>query len=257
MAINQGKVRVGTIRYSKDGSKILPSYPNFEPIEVMTASTKYGSLGPYQLKTEKGYIMENVWQFSKIYRKVPAITQHYSRWDEKVIWQYPEEQHVNNQSEVTLEYFKWRMEGYRNPYAVRYPVGYADRSACLGCIWDANLSIEDNICPSKGTVMDYVTSRQVIYLPVYRTLARAAPQFAQLKKKLEAGTNLLIMEVDGPQSQAMDYYQKTYGVPSDWISSNSIEMNKEAFQIMLNDTRYSFGHGYCLAQALLDEKDEW
>ena len=54
-------IRVGRIIYSH-GGPIYPSYPGFSPIVCLTKSSAYGSLGPYVLKTEEGWIMENVWR---------------------------------------------------------------------------------------------------------------------------------------------------------------------------------------------------
>lgn len=122
-------IRVGKRKYT-NGSYIDPSYPNFVPIICMTASTDYYSLSPYSLKDEKGRILENIWQFSKVYEKVHHSVQKYSRWS------YPEEQHaipnpINNTYDILPNYHKWRHKGMNNPYPVRYPVGYNHRSSCL------------------------------------------------------------------------------------------------------------------------------
>ena len=52
-------IRIGTIKYNK-GKKIFPKCEGFKRIEVMTASTAYGPIGPYCLKDEDGRIMENI-----------------------------------------------------------------------------------------------------------------------------------------------------------------------------------------------------
>lgn len=75
-------VRVGRIVKNKQ-----PLFEGFIPIVVMTKSSKYGEIGPYCLKNDKGQIMENYHQFHKIYEKVPKTVQHYSRWDRRVIWE--------------------------------------------------------------------------------------------------------------------------------------------------------------------------
>lgn len=54
-----GEVRVGTRLYN-GGKYYDPSYPGFTPIIVLTKSSKYGSLGPYVLRDEKGRIFENI-----------------------------------------------------------------------------------------------------------------------------------------------------------------------------------------------------
>jgi len=37
----------------------------------------------------------------------------------------------------------------------------------------------------------------------------------------------------------------------DFIVNFTIEVNHENMQILINDTKYPFGHGYCLAMELL------
>lgn len=63
MDVKQGQVRVGRIVDKKN-----PVYDNFTNIIVMMRShSKWYPLFSYFLKTEEGYIHENVWQFSKIF----------------------------------------------------------------------------------------------------------------------------------------------------------------------------------------------
>lgn len=50
----------------------------------------------------------------------------------------------------------------------------------------------------------------------------------------------------------MEYYKQTYDVPDDWIEADTIEANLDNLEIMIKDTKNAFGHGYCLAMALLD-----
>lgn len=236
-------IRVGRRHYSKDrNSYIDPEYPDFKKIIVMTASSgKYSSLSPYIIKNSRGQIMENLWQFSKVYQEVPRSIQRYSRYDSTVIWQHPAEVHVNEHNELTDEYFAWRVKGFNNPYAVRYPVGYHHRHKCL-CAFKR---LEDGF-------LDYVESRKQIYLPVYTKLVSREEHFHELKELINIGQNLLLIEVDGPHQESMDWYQNQYGVDESFIQNDTMLANKTNLEIMLNDTKHPFGHGYCLAAALLD-----
>jgi len=238
-------IRVGTIKYVK-GKKVFPEYKDFKRIEVMTYSTAYGSIGPYCLKDENGQIMENVWQFSKAYAKIPKVVNRYSRYNSKVIWKYPAEVHIGPDGEVNENYWSWRKKGMRNPYAVRYPVGFSKeaRASCLYSLWKNE--------EGKYEKLDYVEARKKIYKPVYVELVKKTEKFKKLKKMLEKGINLLILEVDGPQQESLEYYKETYGVSNDFIVNNTISVTPENMNIMLNDTKHAFGHGYCLAMALLD-----
>lgn len=78
-----------------------------------------------------------------------------------------------------------------------------------------------------------------------------------MKNKLENGENLLICEVDGPHQESLEYYREKYKVQESFIENNSIEVTFENMKIMLEHTKHSFGHGYCLALALLEMDKEF
>lgn len=242
-------IRVGTIKNAGDQNNT--TFPGFVPIVVLTKSSKYGSLGPYVLKDDDGVIIENRWQFSKVYKTVPATTQRYSQWDPTIVWNHPSETHavVVDETEdeirykLTKEYWKWRTKGFQCKHGIRYPVGFS-RSARKSCLF----SIEE-----KGSEpLDYVEARKKIYAKYYITAAKKEPQFTKLKKMLDEGKNLLILEVDGPRQESMKYYKQKYDVPDDWIQDRTIEITPENMGILINDTVHPFGHGFCLASALLD-----
>lgn len=121
-------------------------------------------------------------------------------------------------------------------------MGYHHRHKCVGCLAPTNEE-------SKSDLLDYVESRKQIYVPIYCELVKQAKDFQKLKQHLAAGKNLLIIEVDGPKEESMPYYKQKYGVPNDWISHGTIEANVE-------NQRHAFGHGYCLAAALLGMEEE-
>ncbi len=134
-----GQIRVGRRVYNRNGSFTDPSFDNFKDIFCLTKSSEYGSLGPYVLKNQHGHIMENIWQFAKIYKTVPKSKQTYSRYDRTVIWDHPEEIHVVPDSQQnafipTLQYKLWRQKGMACEYPIRYPVGFNGRDKCIGSI---------------------------------------------------------------------------------------------------------------------------
>ena len=250
----KGEIRVGRcLNASLKG--VTPYYDNFENIIVLTKSSKYGALGPYVLKNEEGQIMENIWQFSKIYQEVPKSVQYYSQWDKTVIWDHPKETHLDKEGNILSKYYIWRGKGFNNDYAVRYPVGRTWRNKCIGSIKDIGYigDLENkNIYDYDLHLLDYIESRKQIYIPVYCELARKETLYKLLQKKLEKGINLLIIEVDGPHEESLDYYKKEYGVKDDFIENNTMLVTEENLKIMLNDKKHAFGHGYCLAAALLN-----
>jgi hypothetical protein len=237
-----GQIRVGRI-VTKERQKIHPSYEGFTPIRVLTASTDFGHLGPYVLRDDKGRIMENIWQFSKVYKDVPRSIQTYSQWDRRTIWDHPAEVHVDPVTDQPNEkYWAWRKKGESNKDAVRYPVGMYHRNKCL-------YSLEES-APTRH--LNYIEARKAIYLPVYERLVRQQKDFEALQKRLHGGENLLIIEVDGPHQESLDYYKQKYSVGDDFIIGETSLATKENLEIFLNDSRHPFGHGYCLAAALLD-----
>lgn len=235
----KGKIRVGRIIY-QNGKPIHPSYPGFTPIVVLTKSSPYGELGPYVLKDDQGRLMENLWQFRKVYPWVPAVREVASqRYDRTVVWEYPQETHVTN-GEPNEKYWAWRKKGLNNPLPVRYPVGNtAHRKLCLHLLSD------------EGQKLNLEEGRRQIYLRTYCDLVKVQPKFSKLKERLIKGENLLIIEVDGPHQETLDYYMSTYGVPGDFIEDHTMLVTLKNVEIMIKDPLHSFGHGYCLAMALL------
>ena len=85
-------------------------------------------------------------------------------------------------------------------------------------------------------------------------MVKDQPSLGKLKKKLGKNTNLLIIEVDGPHQEALDYYKEKYNMSDDFIENNTMLATKENLDIMLNDAKFPYGHGYCLARVLLNSQ---
>jgi hypothetical protein len=248
--VKKGQVRVGTRIYNKDGSFKDPSFPDFVPIIALTKSTAYGSLGPYELFDEKGRCLENVWQGSKVYASIPETLQKRSRHDPTVIWQHPAEVHaIWNAEHETWEiqkcYSVWRKKLQGAKEAIRYPVGFNHRHKCLFALGEDQ---DGKVIPKT---LSYVVSRKEIYAPLYERLVQKKPQFKKLLDMVNSGINLLIIEVDGPHQESLDHYIATYGVATDFIERDTMLATHENLDIMLNDPKHPYGHGYCLARLLI------
>ena len=236
-------IRVGRCKYNKAGQPTYPTYPGFTPIIVLMKShSEYGVLGPYCLKDDEGHIMENVWQFKKCFAEVPATTQYYSRYNKMVTWSHPHEVHYQN-GQILPAYWAWREKGMNNLHYVRYPVGFGNMHKCLFAIKDEN---------NPDQRLDYIDARKQIYVPVYCDLVKKEEKYAELKERLDNGENLLIIEVDGPHQESLNYYMQEYGVNESFIEDDTMLAIDENLMIMLNDEKHAFGHGYCLAMALLE-----
>lgn len=223
-----GKIRVAKYFYK---TRTLPTTDGYTNVLIHTK----GPLSPYQLKNEDGHLLENIWQFCKLYPRVTAQRTSLSQWQpQTVIWEHGAEVHVDANGTPTEAYWQWREKGLNNPYAVRYPNGYKGRKDALCHIWN-------------GDRLTYVEARKAIYIGEYARLAPLTDEFKRLKKLLENGTNLQIIEVDGPNPSL------TYP-PYDQISDKDpgLLMTQETLSMLLNDIRHPFGHGYTIAGLLLD-----
>lgn len=240
-------IRVGRHSYER-----RLAAPGFETVNIMMKShgPQYVALSPFELKDEDGRLMENLWQFSKVYARVKRTTCRYSRFDARVIWDHPAEVHVGDDGKLTPEYVAWRAKGFANPDAVRYPVGFHGRHACLGALLDEHAVAHTD--PS-GHLLGYVEARKEIYQPLYMRLARRRPEYRELLEKLRRGENLLIVEIDGLHQESLPYYVDTYGVDAEFIQDGSMPATIAHLDLMLHDTKHPYGHGYCLARALLED----
>jgi hypothetical protein len=272
--------------------------------------------------------MENLWQFSKVYRTVPPSRQTYSRYDARVIWQHGAEVHVAPDGTLLPAYWAWREKGFAAPDAIRYPVTFDHRTQCIGAIPPSfNLAAapttaaptttdapttaaessaqvaqaqgqeglaagsQNSVDPHTGSagpetgsaaketassnaatagsaavpapvsapaaLLDYVQSRRLIYLPVYAQLLEGNRLFEHLRARHLSGEDLLIIEVDGPHQESLAYYRQKYGVAADFIVGDTVDVNAHSMRLLLNDTKHPFGHGYCLAMALMGKAQEW
>eukprot|EP01083_Nonionella_stella_P011084 31536_1 len=199
---------------------------------------KWGKLSPFHLCDDQGRRIENIWQFSKVYKSIEE--QNQIKFG-KVKWVYPAvKKCLDDNGTLTEEYWKWRDTGMKHQKAVRFPVGRANRFECL-------YSVVDRGNPQP---INYIEARKKIYIPQYTAALIQCDKFKQLKRMYEDGQYLLISEFDGPLYQDYDYYQDKYGKMDIVLEGNVMIPTKENLKILLNDTKHPFGHGYCIAMAL-------
>jgi hypothetical protein len=236
-----GRVTVAKYR----PGKTAPVTPGFRNVVIHTSGTPLGGdLSPYVLRNESGCLLENVWQFSKIYARVAAQTIKLSRFHPDVtIWTHGTEQHIGADGKsIEPAYWAWRRKGMANAQAVRYPNGFHGRHQVVASVWMVN---------GKLRWLDYIAARKHIYCGEYRRLAPLTPHFAQLRSLLLAGENLQIVEVDGPDPSL------EYG-PYARISAEApgMPMDEATIRFLVNDAKKPFGHGFVIA-ALLLGGDAW
>jgi hypothetical protein len=257
-------IRIGRCFYSH-GKRIDPTFPGFTPILVLSKSaSEWGALSPYELKDEYGRIHENIYQFAKIYTQTNTVTEKYPlNQYGKIIWQWPSEEHIvktiDGRSIVSEKYAIWRQKGLYVNKPVRYPNGKQGTKDCV-CAFKEISPILPSDTPSQvlyklSPPLNYIESRKQIYAQEYFRLVRQESKYQELNERLTNGENLLIIEVDGPHQESLEYYRNTYGVDTDFINKNTMLATKENLKIMLNDQKHPFGHAYCLAISLQNLED--
>jgi hypothetical protein len=106
-------IRVGRCKYA-GGKRIDPQARGFTTIVVLTKSaSKCGKIGPYELRDEKGCIMECAWQFMKTYRAVPEVAIRYAPSSPQIVWRWPAEVRVGDDGTILPAYFRRREAGFR------------------------------------------------------------------------------------------------------------------------------------------------
>ncbi len=251
-------IRVGSIKYPNYAVTKIKGY---EIIYVMTPNFPgdYNQLSPFAIKDEHGRIMENIWQFSRIFPKTFKTVKPRT-FKDKSLKESTEDKIslIDEQNIPTDDYMIWRRTGANYPKPIRYSNGLHDKKSAI-CAYKEKQPIlsSDTIDIVRNKLdltkqLDYIESRKQIYVPLYINIVKNQPKFTDLKQLLNDGKNLLIIEVDGPHQESLDYYKKKYGVSDDFITNNSMLINQTNINIMLNDSKHNFGHGYCLAMALLD-----
>src|SRR5690348_11277605 len=130
--------RVLVTKY-KPGDPAPAAPPGGKVYLIHTAANGMGVLSPYQLRDPAtGALLENIWQFAKVYSTVPAIRTPVHRFQpNNIAWEHPAETHIGDDGQPTAAYWEWRKKGLANRYAVRYPAGFAARRACLYSLWPA------------------------------------------------------------------------------------------------------------------------
>lgn len=213
-------------------NKKMPYLPNFHTVLIHTT----GPLSPYTMKDSKGRIMENVWQFSKIWREVVEIRQPISRFmPDKIRWCHPTETHLDGDN-ILPAYWKWRKKGMNHDKWVRYPNGFYKHKDVVGSVFVENGEYE---------ILDIYKARLCIYYRKYCEIAKTTQKYRELKRLYDNGSNILIVEVDGPT------FSKEY--PYNLTVDNCIYITHNILDALLLGTQ-AFGHGYSLAGLLLNWK---
>ena len=226
-------IRVGKYNYKTKTAPVIEGYQN---VIIHTQ----GDLSPYTMRDSKGRIMENWWQFHKIWQQVYKQKQPISQFVKldaagelfckDIRWEWKDQIHMDG-DEPTDDYWEWRTAGLNHQKWVRYPNGFGHHKECKGSYY-------------KGKLVGIVEARRQIYFKKYREIAVATAQYKKLKEMLEKGINIQIVEVDGPDYLESYPYNKTV--------NGSLVMNEKRLRALIENTNHAFGHGFALAACLME-----
>ena len=130
-------------------------------IDTTSNSGEYRDLSPFVLPAPPAKNFENLWQYSKVYKKFIMP-----------IDGYPD-----------ASWYKWRDVGYNNSRAIRYPMGKG--AIPEYSFWD-------------GEKLDYIQARKKIYAPEYAKNVIETLAFKRLKHIYQDcyNTELLLLDYD-------------------------------------------------------------
>jgi len=148
----------------------IPAYVNgTKPVVIDTTSNsgEYRDLSPFILSAPPASNFENLWQFSKVYKKYIMP-----------IDGYPD-----------ASYYKWRDAGFANPRAVRYPMG-------KGAIPEYSLWDDEKL--------DYISARKKIYAPEYAKNVIKTESYLKLGNLYANGHDIILLDYDAYDHLALD-----------------------------------------------------
>lgn len=244
-------IRVGRIRDTKNIEEKYPEYKNFTQI-IIEKGSEYEELAIWKLKDNDNNYLENVWQFSKVYKEIPKVRLFTEISEENktksIMWEY-KECILAPATKPTKEYYKWREMGASNKYSIKNPVEqlYNKHKYVI-------IKCEDG---TFSKPINNKIARKKLYIPLYSEFVKRSELFKSLKTRLEKGENLLIIEKDGPHQTMLDSYKRQNKIKDNFIENDTIELTQEYLRILINDMKNEFGYGYCLALSLLEKDVEW
>lgn len=174
-------------------------------------------LGPVHERTifgigdQTALTFEGYWQYGKIFRELG---------------------HLDEKGNITPTWYAFRVKGYNKAKGDRHPEGtkseevkYIDPRGNRHFRYYTAVSSMylNNIC-------DYITSRKLIYAPIYGWLVVRTPAFSELRRMVDSGQNVQILDFD--------------------VLPGSNKVTVEFLRDRINDPTRPFGHGYVLSGLL-------
>ena len=162
---------------------------------------------------------ENYWQYGKVFEELD---------------------HLDGYGKVTDTWEKFRNKGYSRTRGDRHPLGtktcdvlYTYKNYGKICNkYRYMIACCSQFYGSRGNPikLKYIAARQRIYVPVYAALVKKTQFYKELKKEVDKGMNVNILDYDGPE--------------------HYLKINKTILRQKLHNPLRPFGHGYVIAGLL-------
>lgn len=209
-------------------------------------NSKWKTLCPYYLRTDGletqtnpgGILFENFYQGSKVFKQLRPQEQYASRFhrDAKHLWFKSTMTDILYPNFDIKTYLTWRDSVWNCQHPIRYPNGRSQKP-------EFTLLID----AGQHSQLNYLESRKQIYFAEYCRLIRNTKEYKELLNLVRSGKNIMICEMDVPASGKRGKYGK-------YCNNNiSVLLDLNILDELLDDPTEAFGHGLCLAYALLQD----
>ena len=166
-------------------------------------------------------IFENYWQYGKVYNEL---------------------NHLNEYDEVSDVWRDFRNNGYKENKGHRHPKGtkkvrYAFKKDDKKFLFFKYMAPYTSFYDHIKEYANYIESRKMVYVPIYEALVVKTDFYKSLKKEVDNGLSVLILDYDGPRF-------------SENNDNSCMLINTENLIDKINDSQHSFGHGYVFGALL-------
>ena len=96
-------------------------------------------------------------------------------------------------------------------------------------------------------MLTYIEARKRLYKQEYIRLIRKLPEYQKILNMVLNGLNICIHDIDVPSPEKKGYYGSLCRPDGIFVC------NKRDLDLLINDSSEAFGHGLCIAMALIED----
>lgn len=203
---------------------------------IVMSSPFNESLRPSSMYTLNCQNLTNIWEFSRVYKRVPKISISVKSSSIPIqIWSHEEKELYDSKNKVILQdYWVWRLKGVTRNNAVFNPAGFDEAN-------NPNLIV--GYVPTGLKLTDVKEARKY-YTKVYYQIAAGKTQFLAINKTFQT-KNILILDKMSVRNRPSLHLKDE--------KINAWKVDKHLIESVLSETETHnrVNTGLCLAMALL------